>query len=146
MSFVSLCKIIKRPSDTYYLQEKKTFKIEEETQILKDEVGNIIKKDPVGNIKEEWVDILELEGVVQHKQTETISEAGQESDIRYIGYFKPTFKLDINKLANYRVKFIRNDECLYLRITRYDPNNYLRGKQHHISLQMIEDRKYFGRQ
>lgn len=152
MSFQTLNSILHRPDEKYILQEKKVFTEEVYPQkVLKDEVGNIILKDEVGNIKEEWMDLQELMGVIQHRQREDISNAGQESKTRYgrqgyLGYFTPTFELETDRLANYRVKFIRDYEILYLRIMEYDPNNYLRNQQHHIVLGLIEDKKYFGRQ
>lgn len=147
MSFETLTRIINRPTEQYYLQKKEIYTEEIEPQkILKDEVGNIIQKDEVGNIKEQWIDVLELEGVIQHRQTEKITEAGQESTLKYYGYFSPTFQLNTNKLANFRIKFVRQYETLYLKIIEYDANNYLRNKHHHIALIMEEDRKYFGRQ
>lgn len=150
MSFETLNKRFLKRTEKYFLQEKKKYIEDIEEQILKDEVGNIIKKDPVGNIKEDWVDLQELQGVIQHRQREDISEAGQESKLRYgrqgyIGYFNPTFDLKTDKLANYRVKFVRDYETIYLRIMEYDPNNYLRGRQHHIVLGLIEDKKYLDR-
>jgi hypothetical protein len=54
--------------------------------------------------------------------------------------------LETDKLADYRVKFIRENETVYFRIMEYDPNNYLREKNHHVVLGLIEDKKYFGRQ
>ena len=88
MSFETLTRIINRPTEQYYLQKKEIYTEEIEPQkILKDEVGNIIQKDEVGNIKEQWIDVLELEGVIQHRQTEKITEAGQESTLKYYGYF-----------------------------------------------------------
>lgn len=154
MSFERLSrKTIKRPTEKYILQIRVIYEEDEEEKVLKDEVGNIINKDDVGNIKEEWVDIKELSGVIQHRQYEkeknrilSISESGIESTIRYFGYFDPNFDLNTNELDDYRIKFIRNYETLYLKIIEYDPNNYLRGKQHHIVLGMDEDRKYDGRQ
>ena len=147
MSFETLSRIINRPTEHYYLQKKEQYIEEiEPRKILKDEVGNIIPKDEVGNIKEKWQDITELIGVIQHRQTEKISEAGQESTIKYYGYFTPTFQLQNNKLSEYRVKIVREYEILFLRIIEYDPNNFLRDKHHHIVLVMTEDRKYFGRQ
>ena len=147
MSFETLnSRVLKRKDQKYYLQEKEQYTEEIEPQtVLKDEVGNIITKDEVGNIKEQWIDVQELQGVVQHRQTEKITESGQESTIRYYGYFIPDFSLNTNKLANYRVKFVIKNETLYLKIIEYDGNNYLRDKQHHIVLVMEEDRKYYDR-
>lgn len=146
MSFDTLCKIIKRPTEKYILQEKITFTEDVEAKIVKDAVGNIITKNAVGNIVERWEDVKILEGVIQHRQDEKISEAGEESEILYTGYFRSLFHLDTNKLANYRVKFIRDYEILYLKIIEYDSNNYLRSNHHHIVLKMKEDKKYKGRQ
>ena len=154
MSFERLSRrILKRPNETYILQIRKIYQPDIEHKVLKDEVGNIIRKDEVGNIREEWVDITKLSGVIQHRQYEkeknrvlSISESGIESTIRYFGYFDPNFDLNTDELDDYRIKFIRDYEVLYLKIIEYDANNYLRGKQHHIVLGMDEDRKYEGRE
>ncbi len=153
MSFETLyTRVLKRNNQKYYLQKKQQYTEQIEPQhIIKDEVGNIIKKDEVGNIKEQWNTICELQGVIQHRQQEDITEAGQESKTRYgrqgyYGYFIVNFQLETDKLADYRVKFIRENETVYFRIMEYDPNNYLREKNHHVVLGLIEDKKYFGRQ
>lgn len=143
MSFYDLLDFIEC-EDQYYLQKRITYK--KEHHKIKDEVGNIIRKDEVGNITEEWEDIQRLHGTIQHRQDEEIDVQGRESEITYHGYFTPEFKLETNQLSNYRVKFVRNYETLYLNIIEYDPNNYLLGEQHHITLVMREDRKYKGRQ
>lgn len=146
MSFDSIMRIIKRPNEKYILEEKIQYKKEPKSQVLKDEVGNIIRKDAVGNISEKWQEVMELEGVIQHRQNEKIDNDGEESELRYYGYFKPKFSLITDKLSNYRVRFIRDYETLYLKILQYDPNNFFRGNQHHIVLVMKEDKKYQGRQ
>ena len=147
MSFETLyARVLKRSDQKYYLLEKQVYTEEIEPQrVLKDEVGNIIPKDKVGNIKEQWSEVQELKGVVQHRQKEKITESGQESTVKYYGYFQSDFSLNTNKLANYRVKYVSKNETLYLKIIEYDANNYLRSKQHHIVLVMEEDRKYFDR-
>ena len=152
MSFETLyARVLKRNNQQYYLQTKQQYTGQIEPQhVIKDEIGNIVKKDAVGNLKEQWVTLQELQGVIQHRQREDISEAGQESKTRYgrqgyYGYFIANFQLETNKLANYRVKFVRDNETVYFRIMEYDPNNYLRDKNHHVVLGLIEDKKYFGR-
>ena len=153
MSFERLSRrILRRPTEKYILQTRILYDKDRKNKVLKDEIGNIVTKDDIGNIKEEWMDIEELSGVIQHRQYEkeknrvlSISESGIESTIRYFGYFDPTFNLNTNKLDDYRVKFIRDYETLYLKIIEYDANNYLRDTQHHIVLVMEEDRKYFDR-
>lgn len=144
MSYYTLQRIIKRPSEQYFLQKRITYT--KEHHQLKDEVGNIIRKNEVGNITEEWEDVQELHGVIQHRQDDNTDYQGRESDLTYHGLFTPDFDLETNKLDNYRVKFIRDYETLYLYIKEYDANNYLRGNQNHITLVMDVDRKYFGRQ
>ena len=130
--------------DRYFLQTLKQYQKKHHT--IKDEVGNIIRKDEVGNIAEEWIDLQELHGTIQHRQDEDIGGEGEESAITYHGYFTPEFNLETNQLSRYRVKFVRSYETLYLKIIEYDPNNYLLGEQHHITLVMKEDKKYHGRQ
>ena len=147
MSFETLySRVLKRKDHQYYLLKKEVYTEEIEPQrVLKDEVGNIIPKDKVGNIKEKWQEVQELKDGVQKKETEKITESGQESTIKYYGYFQSDFSLNTNKLANYRVKYVSKNETLYLKIIEYDANNYLRERQHHIVLVMEEDRKYFDR-
>lgn len=144
VGYEDLMPYLERPTEKYYLQKKVTYK--PQYKVIKDDVGNIIRKDDVGNISEEWEDVQELYGVIQHRQDENIDFQGRESTITYHGIFLPEFKLETDKLSNYRVKFVRNYETLYLSIKEYDPNNYLFDKQHHITLIMDEDKKYFGRQ
>ena len=144
MNYYDLLPFLERPTEKYYLQ--KLIVNKKEHHQLKDEVGNIIKKDEVGNISEKWEDVQELHGVIQHRQDETIGRQGRESSLTYHGIFTPEFDLETDKLSNYRVKFVRDYETLYLFIKEYDPNNYLFDKQHHITLVMEEDKKYQGRQ
>lgn len=146
MSFDGIMRIIKRPTEKYFLEQKIKNIKQEKPQILKDEIGNVIRKDPVGNVSEKWETMLELEGVIQHRQKEKIGEEGEESIVKYYGYFKPKFSLETDKLSNYRVRMVRDYETLHLKILQYDPNNFYRGKQHHIVLVMKEDLKYEGRQ
>lgn len=144
MSYYTLQKILKRPTEKYYLQKLTSYK--KEHHQLKDEVGNIIKKDDVGNVQQEWEDIQELHGVIQHKQSTRVETHGEDSKLRYKGIFTPDFDLETNELSNYRIRFERDYETLYLYILKYDANNYVRDKQNHISLTMDTDRKYFGQQ
>lgn len=142
MSYYDLLDFIES-DDEYYLQQLVAYKKKHDT--LKDEVGNVIRKDEVGNIAEEWQDIQQLHGTIQHRQDDDADVQGRESEITYHGYFTPEFKLKTNQLSKYRVKFVRDYETLYLNIIEYDPNNYLLGEQHHITLVMREDKKYQGR-
>lgn len=144
VGYEDLMPYLERPTEKYYLQKKISYTPQH--KVIKDEVGNIIRKDDVGNISEEWEDVQELHGVIQHRQDENIDYQGRESFLTYHGIFLPEFKLETDKLSNYRVKFVRDYETLYLFIKEYDPNNYLFDKQHHITLIMDEDKKYFGRQ
>lgn len=144
VGYEDLMPYLERPTEKYYLQKKIVY--QPNHTVIKDEIGNIIRKDDIGNITEEWEDIQELHGVIQHRQDENIDFQGRESALTYHGIFLPEFALETDKLSNYRVKFVRNYEILYLFIKEYDPNNYLFDKQHHITLIMDEDRKYFGRQ
>ena len=144
MSYYSLQRVLKRPNEKYFLQKLTTYK--KDHHQIKDEIGNIIRKDDVGNIQEEWQDIQELHGVIQHRQDENIDYQGRESSLTYHGIFTPDFDLETDKLSLYRVRFERDYETLYLYIKEYDANNYLRGNQSHITLVMDADKKYFGRQ
>ena len=144
MSYYTLQRILKRPNEQYFLQKKITY--QKKHHQIKDEIGNIIKKDEIGNISEEWEDIQELHGVIQHRQDDNADVQGRESTLTYHGIFTRDFDLETDKLSNYRVKFVRPYETLYLFIKEYDANNYLGQNQHHITLVMDADKKYFGRQ
>ena len=144
MSYYTLQRLLKRPNEQYFLQKRIVY--QKDNKRLKDDVGNIIRKDDVGNITEEWEDVQELHGVIQHRQDDEADIQGRESSLTYHGLFTPDFELETDKLNNYRVKFVRDCETLYLFIKQYDANNYLRGRQSHITLVMDEDKKYFGRQ
>lgn len=144
MSYYSLQRVLKRPNEKYFLQKLVTYK--KDHNQIKDEIGNVIRKDDVGNIQEEWQDIQELHGVIQHRQDENIDYQGRESTLTYHGIFTPDFDLETDKLSLYRVRFERDYETLYLYIKEYDANNYLRGNQSHITLVMDVDKKYLGRQ
>lgn len=144
MSYYTLQRLLKRPNEQYFLQKRVVY--QKDNKRLKDDVGNIIRKDDVGNITEEWEDIQELHGVIQHRQDDEADIQGRGSSLTYHGLFTPDFELETDKLNNYRIKFVRDYETLYLFIKQYDANNYLRGRQSHITLVMDEDRKYFGRQ
>lgn len=144
MSFRSLQRIIKRPTEKYYLQKRVTY--QKEHNQIKDEVGNVIRKDDVGNISETWETVQELHGVIQHRQDDDADYQGRESTLTYHGLFTPDFDLNTDKLSLYRVKFVRDYETLYLFIKQYDANNYVRNNQSHITLVMDLDKKYFGRQ
>ncbi len=153
MSFQTLMRRLKRPHERYTLQHKKKMNVTSRYEYVKDEVGNVIErkvyeledgsvKDDIGNIPNKWIDLQMLNGVIQHKQDEEIVVAGEQSDIYYSGFFEPTFHIETNTLSDYRIKFERPYETIYLKIIQYDPNNYLRHNQHHIELTLIEDRKY----
>lgn len=144
MSYRTLQRILKRPNEQYFLLKLKEY--QKENHVIKDEVGNVIRKDEVGNIPNDWVNIQELHGVIQHRQDEEIDFQGQESALIYHGIFTPDFNIKTDKLSNYRVKFVRDYETLYLSIIQYDANNYLRDSQNHITLVMQEDKKFSGRQ
>ena len=132
--------------DLYFdvISENAQTRDEVQVQVMVD--ANPVKKgkDFLENLK--WEDIQELHGVIQHRQDDNADVQGRESTLRYHGIFTPDFDLETDKLSNYRVKFVRPYETLYLFIKEYDANNYLGQNQHHITLVMDADKKYFGRQ
>lgn len=143
MDITALNNIIKRPTEKYILQQKEEYKIDNTDNVLKDEVGNIITKDEIGNTKTNWKDIVELKGVIQLRQISQIDESGEESELKYVGYFNPKkFNIDTDKLANYRVKIIRDYEIIVLKITEFNPNLFLRNDKHHYKMGFVEDKKY----
>lgn len=126
MTFESILRWTYRPDETVILMKF-------------DKTNN---QDEFGFAKEELVDIQEIHGVIQLFQDEQIDFKGEESNPNYTGYFLPEFILETNKLADYRVKYIRPHETQILKITSYNPNRFLRHTRDHIQLQLILEKKY----
>lgn len=101
-------------------------------------------QDEFGFAKEELVEIQEIHGVIQLFQDEEIDFKGEESNPDYTGYFLPEFILETDKLADYRIKYIRPYETQILKISSYNPNRFLRHTRDHIQLRLILEKKYSG--
>ena len=99
-------------------------------------------QDEFGFAKEALVEIQEIHGVIQLFQNEEINFKGEEANPDYTGYFLPEFILETNKLADYRIKYIRPHETQILKISSYNPNRFLRHTRDHIQLQLILEKKY----
>ena len=99
-------------------------------------------QDEFGFAKEELTELQEIHGVIQLFQNEEIDFKGEESNLDYTGYFLPEFILETNKLADYRIKYIRPHETQILKISSYNPNRFLRHTRDHIQLQLILEKKY----
>ena len=99
-------------------------------------------QDEFGFAKEELTEIQEIHGVIQLFQNEEINFKGEEANPDYTGYFLPEFILETNKLADYRIKYIRPHETQILKISSYNPNRFLRHTRDHIQLQLILEKKY----
>lgn len=113
----------------------------DETMILMkyDKTSN---QDEFGFAKEELVDVQEIHGVIQLFQDEEIGFKGEESNPNYRGYFLPEFIIPTDKVADYRIKYIRPHETQILKISSYNPNRFLRHSRDHIQLQLILEKKY----
>lgn len=99
-------------------------------------------QDEFGFAKEELIELQEIHGVIQLFQNEEIDFKGEESNPDYTGYFLPEFIIETNKLADYRIKYIRPHETQILKISSYNPNRFLRHTRDHIQLQLILEKKY----
>ena len=66
---------------------------------------------------------------------------GEESNPRYIAYLKPEFSIDMDKLADYRIKHIRPYETKVFKIMQYNPNLFLRHNRHHVKLVLRLEKK-----
>ena len=99
-------------------------------------------QDEFGFAKETLIEIQEIHGVIQLFQNEEINFKGEEANPDYTGYFLPEFILETNKLADYRIKYIRPHETQILKISSYNPNRFLRHTRDHIQLQLILEKKY----
>ena len=119
---------------------KKNFRRDEKYFLMKK--GKSVEENTFGFAKEKYIPVQEIHGVIQKLQRQEIDSKGEESNPRYTGYFLPEFIINTDEVADYRIKFERPHETLLLKIDRYNPNLFLRGKRDHIKLRMIVEKKY----
>jgi hypothetical protein len=110
-------------------------------QILLLQMGHSHEKDEIGFPKKEFVPIQELHGIIQAPQNSDIGFKGEESNPRYIAYLMPEFSIDMDKLADYRIKHIRPYETKVFKIMQYNPNLFLRHNRHHVKLVLRLEKK-----
>lgn len=111
-------------------------------QIILMKFDKSLNQDEFGFAREELIELQEIHGVIQLFQNEEIDFKGEESNPDYTGYFLPEFIIETNKLADYRIKYIRPHETQILKISSYNPNRFLRHTRDHIQLQLILEKKY----
>lgn len=99
-------------------------------------------EDELGFADTKFTELQEIRGVVQRPQEQEIDFKGEESNPHYTGYFLPDFILETDKIADYRIKYVRPHETLLLKIQEYNPNLFLKGKRDHIQLEMILEKKF----
>lgn len=126
MSFKTIYRLNKRKDEKIYLMGLKLTDYEDE----------------LGFANTAFSELQEIRGIIQESQDQEIDFKGEESNPHYTGYFLPDFILETDKIANYRVKYERPHETLLLKIQKYDPNLFLKGKRDHIQLEMILEKKY----
>ena len=126
MSFKTIYRLNKRKNEKIYLMGLKLTDYEDE----------------LGFANTAFSELQEIRGIIQESQDQEIDFKGEESNPHYTGYFLPDFILETDKIANYRVKYERPHETLLLKIQKYDPNLFLKGKRDHIQLEMILEKKY----
>lgn len=125
MSFKTIYRLNRRKDEKLYLMGLKSSNYEDE----------------LGFAKTEIAELQEIHGVVQRPQDQEIDFKGEESNPHYTGYFLPDFILETDKIADYRIKYVRPHETLLLKIEEYNPNLFLKGKRDHIQLEMILEKK-----
>ena len=123
MSFKTIYRLNRRKDEKLYLMGLKSSNYEDELGFAKTEIAELIH------------------GVVQRPQGQEIDFKGEESNPHYTGYFLPDFILETDKIADYRIKYVRPHETLLLKIEEYNPNLFLKGKRDHIQLEMILEKK-----
>ena len=121
---------------------RKNFPNDEKYFLMKKEFSE--EEDVFGFAQEDFTIVQELQGVIQRTQIQDIDFKGEESNPKYTGYFMPDFIINTDKVADYRIKFVRPHETLLLKIDEYNPNLFLMGKRDHIQLEMILEKKYEG--
>lgn len=126
MSFKTIMRWVNRPDE----------------QIILMKFDKSLNQDEFGFAREELIELQEIHGVIQLFQNEEIDFKGEESNPDYTGYFLPEFIIETNKLADYRIKYIRPHETQILKISSYNPNRFLRHTRDHIQLQLILEKKY----
>lgn len=125
MSFKTIYRLNRRKDEKLYLMGLKSSNYEDE----------------LGFAKTEIAELQEIHGIVQRPQDQEIDFKGEESNPHYTGYFLPDFILETDKIADYRIKYVRPHETLLLKIEEYNPNLFLKGKRDHIQLEMILEKK-----
>ncbi len=99
-------------------------------------------EDELGFAKRDFVELWEIDGIIQGNQQQDIDFKGEESNPIYIGYFMPDFIMETDKVADYKIKYKRPHETLILKIAEYNQNLFLKGNRDHIQLKMILEKKY----
>lgn len=121
---------------------RRTSRSDEKITLMK--LGHKNRKDDLGYPIEEYIPFQELHGVIQAAQTMDVDYKGQESNPYYRAYLMPEFTLEAEKLNDYRIKYERPYETMMMKISRYNPNLFLRHGRHHIKLILMLEKKYVG--
>lgn len=121
---------------------KKNYRKDEKLFLLKRSIG--AQEDELGFAKEGYEEVKRIDGIIQNPQEQDINFKGEESEPKYIGYFLPTFLLQTDEIADYRIRYERPHETQIFKIQNYDPNLFLKGRRDHIQMELILDKKYKG--
>lgn len=119
---------------------KRTHRPDEKITLMK--FADQIEEDELGFAKKGYMDIQELQGIIQRPQETEVLMKGVESNPNYIGYFIPNFILKQEELDDYRLRYERPFEEMILKIDEYNPNLFLRHKRDHIRLKLILEKKH----
>lgn len=119
---------------------KRTYRPDEKITLMK--FSDSAEEDELGFSKKGYVDIQELQGIIQRPQDIEVLMKGVESNPNYIGYFIPDFILKQNEIDDYRLRYERPFEVMILKIDEYNPNLFLRHDRDHIRLKLILEKKH----
>jgi hypothetical protein len=105
------------------------------------------QEDGWGDVEESWVEIQEIDGVIQGDSLNPETRRGYEEIADYMGFFIPNFEIDPDELGQYRIKNIitsssGNQFTRYFRIKKINRNLVLENEIHHYEFDLELQQKY----
>lgn len=101
-----------------------------------------------GDVEDDWVEIKEIDGIIQNPSEDPQTHRGQEEIAEYKGFFVPTFEIPRDDAPNYR---IRNEITIdgatftrYFRFAKIDRNLIIDNTRHHYEFDLELQVKWTG--
>lgn len=134
MSILNLTNTLKIPGEIYYLQTKK---------------ADPDTTDDWDNVNVKWVNVQEIEGIIQKRSENPETRRGQEEIAEYEGFFEPNFVIPPDELGDYRILHTVNFDDMpekvftrYFHIKEIDRNLVLDNQRTHVEMKLEIAKKY----